>query len=174
MFVLDRLKEMNSVIISSSFLVMEAADFKKDSLYFVKKVVEEKWEMRRAIRESYRKDLRIGDFYNISDWITELRDKLQIQLYDFLVDSDTWELAQYISQNSNLFAPDVIHLASAIVASKAGVEIDGGEKIECNTFISNDDLLRTEGENIKRKQEISYPDILTISQTREKFLGTRC
>ena len=54
--VLDSLKEMGAIIVSSSFLVMEAADFKKDSVYFVQKAIEEKWEIRKIVRESYEKD----------------------------------------------------------------------------------------------------------------------
>lgn len=170
--ILDKLKEMNSVMVSSSFLAMEAADFKKDSLYFIKKIVEKNWELRKAVRASYRKDLKKGDFYNVRDWIEELRDKLNLQLYNFFIGGFTWELAQYISQNSNLFAPDVIHLSSSIIAAQTGIEIDKGVTIPCTIFISNDDFLKKEAERIKKELQLTYPEILTVSETKNKFLKT--
>ncbi len=160
--VLNKLKERGSIIVSSSFLVMEAADFKKNSMYMTKKAMDEKWEMRKIMRGVDQKDLKVGDFYNISDWIEDLKNKLKLELYDFLVDTDTWELAQYISQNSNLAAPDVIHLSSAIIAAQSGI---------CKIFISNDGFLKKEGEKIKEQLGISYPDILTVSEIKNKEKG---
>jgi len=167
---LDSLIEAGSIMVSSSFLAMEAADFKKDSLYFIEKVVDKKWELRKAIRESYRKDLARGDFYKVQDWIEELRDKLKLQLYDFLIDNDTWEIAQYISHSSNLFAPDAIHLSSSIFAAISGITTTEGIKLPCNIFISNDDFIKKEAKKIKRELEISYPEILTVSEMKNKFL----
>lgn len=170
--VLDSLIDAGSIMVSSSFLAMEAADFKKDSLYFIEKVVDKKWELRKTVRDSYRKDLRRGDFYKVQDWIEELRDKLKLQLYDFLIDNDTWEIAQHISQNSNLFAPDAIHLSSSIVAAQSSITTTEGIKLPCNIFISNDDFLTKEAQKVKRELEISYPEILTVSETKNKFLKT--
>lgn len=166
--VLDDLKKTNSVLISSSFLVMEAADFKKDSIYIFRKAVEENWEVRKILRNVYRKDLKYGDFCNISDWIEDLKNKLDLQLYDFLVDTDTWELAQYISENSNLLAPDVIHLCSAFIASQSGVEI-GDKTIPCKVFISNDSFLTKEAEKIKEQLDVRYPNILTVTEIKRKI-----
>lgn len=169
-FVLDSLIEVGSIMVSSSFLVMEAADFQKESLYFIEKVVAKKWELKKAVRESYRKDLARGDFYKVQDWIEELRDKLKLQLYDFLIDSDTWEIAQYISQSSNLFAPDVIHLSSSIFAALSGITSAEGVKLPCKIFISNDDFLKKEAKKVKQELEISYPEILTVSETKKRLL----
>lgn len=168
--VLDGIKEMGAIIVSSSFLVMEAADFKKDSIYLAQKAIKEKWEIRKIMRQSYEKDLKEGSFDNVSDWIEELKSKLELQLYDFLVDADTWELAQYISQSSNLAAPDVIHLSSAIIAAQGGIETDWDTVIPCKILISNDGFLKTEAEKIKQQLDISYPNILTLSEIKKKFL----
>ena len=174
-YVIDKLKEMESIIISSSFLVMEAADFKKDSTYIIHKAIDEKWEIRRIIRDSYQKDLKIGDFCNISDWVEELKSKLKIKLYDFLIDTDTWELAQYVSQNSNLSAPDSIHLSSAIIVAQSGIEIQKDVTVPCKIFITNDKFLKREAKKIKKElvlsyPDLSYPDILTISELNKKIL----
>lgn len=172
-YVIDKLKEMKSIIISSSFLVMEAADFKKDSIYITHKAIDEKWEIRRIIRDSYQKDLKTEDFYNISFWIEELKSKLKIKLYDFLIDTDTWELAQYVSQSSNLSAPDSIHLSSAIIVAQSGIEIQKDVTVPCQIFITNDEFLKREAEKIKKELELSYPDILTISELNKKILQKR-
>lgn len=169
--VLDKLKKKGSIIVSSSFLVMEAADFKKDSIYLTKKAIDEKWEIRKIIREKDQKDLKVGDFYNISDWIAELKSKLNLELFDFLINTDTWELAQYISQNSNLSAPDAIHLSSAIIAAQSGIEVNQDTIVPCEIFISNDGFLKKEGEKLKKQLEISYPEILTISEIKNKEKG---
>jgi len=171
--VLDNLKETGAIIVSSSFLAMEAADFKKDSIYFIQKAIDEKWEIRRIIRQSYEKNLKEGDFYNISDWVEELKGKLKLELYDFLVDTDTWELAQYISQSSNLAAPDVIHLSSAIIAAQSGIEASKNKVIPCEVFISNEKFLKKEAEKIKQQLDVSYPDILTLSEVKKRFLKTK-
>ncbi|MBA7492133.1 hypothetical protein ES702_02682 [subsurface metagenome] len=166
--VLDTLKKMGLVIITSSFLVMEAADFKKDHIYVLKKAVDEKWEIRRIVREVYKKDLRYGDFCNVEDWLKGLKDKLGLQLYNFLVDTDTWELAQYISINSNLSAPDVIHLSSALVAAQSGVKSRNGA-IKCRGFISNDGFLKREAKKIKNQLGIVYPEILSVAEIKSKL-----
>jgi len=167
--VLDNLKAEGATIVSSSLLVMEAADFRKDSTYFVQKVTKAKWAIRKIMRQAYEKDLDEGDFDGVSEWIEELRSKLDIILYDFLVDTDTWELAQYISQSSNLAAPDVIHLSSAIIATQSGIDTGGGFVLQCNVFISNDRFLKKEAEKIKEQLGVSYPDIMTLSETENEY-----
>lgn len=169
-FILDSLKGMGAIIISSSFLVMEATDYKKDSIYLGQKAIIGKWEMRKIIRQSYEKNLEEEDFDEVSSWIEALKSKLELELYDFLVDTDTWELAQYISESSNLAAPDVIHLSSAIIAAKGGIENAYGTVIPCKIFISNDGFLKTEAEKIKQQLDISYPNILTLSEIKKKFI----
>jgi predicted nucleic acid-binding protein len=166
--VLDSLKAKGATIVSSSFLVMEAADFRKDSIYFSQKVTKENWEIRKIVRQSYEKDLNEGDFDSVSDWIEVLTGKLELELYDFLVDTDTWELAQYISQSSNLAAPDVIHLSSAIIAAQSG--IDRGIILKCNVLISNDGFLKGEAAKIKQHLDVSYPEILTLAEVKNRFL----
>ncbi len=171
--ILDSLKEKGAVIVSSSFLVMEAADFKKEAIYFVQKAIDEKWEIKKITRQCYEKDLREGDFYNVSDWIDDLRKKLKLKLYDFLVDTDTWELAQSISQSSNLAAPDVIHLSSAIIATLLGIEIGKNKVVPCKIFISNDGFLKKEAKKIKQQLDefdASCPEILTLSEVKNRFL----
>ena len=171
--VLDGLKGMRAIIVSSSFLVMEAADFKKDSIYLIEKAMNQKWEIRKIIRSSDRKDLKEGDFSNVSDWIDDLRKKLKLQLYNFLRNSAAWELAQHISQSSNLAAPDVIHLSSAIIAAQWGIKI-GKNVVPCKIFISDDGFLKKEAKKIKQQFDefdVACPEILTLSEVKARFIG---
>ena len=168
--VLENIKKLGVSIVSSSFLIMEAADYVKNNLYINKKSKKRLWDIKQVIRKLDKKNLKEEDFESVSELIEELKSKLELELFDFLVDSDTWELGQYISQSSNLYAPDVIHLASAIVATQSGIETGYGIKIPCDIFISNDGFLRKEGEKIKEQLGIPYPDILAISEVKKRFL----
>lgn len=170
--VLNSLKEMGNILISSSFLVMEAADFRKDFVYIHRKAVEESWGARKILRQVYNKDLKYGDFWNVEDWTKKLTDKLGLQIYNFLMDGETWEMAQYISLYSNLSAPDAIHLSSAIVVAQSGLKV-GNETIECKEFISNDNFLKQEAEKIKKQQDILYPVVLTIAQIKNRLKEKR-
>src|SRR5713226_5953879 len=119
--VLGKIKDKEWKCVSSSFLAMELADYKKESLFVTDKAIEKKWEMRKIIREAYKKDLRSGDFEKVYEWFNEFRQEYKnIDLYDFLKDSNDWQLAQEISFTSNLPAPDVIHLTSAMLGSVSG------------------------------------------------------
>ena len=81
--------------------------------------------------------------------------------YDFLQDSKDWELAQWISLTSELSAPDVIHLTSAIL---------GFYNKKCDFFVTNDELLREEGRKIlKHISILDEFEILTIADVKKKF-----
>ena len=63
---------------------MEMADYKKDSLFVIDKAIEKKWEMRKIIRATDKKDLRRGDFEKVYEWFNEFtQDYKNIDLYDF-------------------------------------------------------------------------------------------
>lgn len=101
--VLDKIKEKGWKCVSSSFLAMELADYKKDSLFVIDKAIEKKWEMRKILREIYNKDLKRGDFEKIFDWFNGFRQEYKnVELYDFLKNSDDWQGAQEISFNQDL------------------------------------------------------------------------
>lgn len=160
--VLGKLKDKDWKCVSSSFLAMEMADYKKDSLFVIDKAIEKKWEMRKIIRATDKKDLRRGDFEKVYEWFNEFRqDYKNIDLYDFLKTSDDWQLAQAISFNSNLAAPDAIHLASAMLGSVAGY---------CHVFITHDELLSKEGKRIIQDYKLSGKlKIMSIAEVKEKF-----
>jgi len=160
--VLGKIKDKGWKCVSSSFLAMELADYKKESLFVIDKAIEKRWEMRKIIRATDKKDLRRGDFEKVYEWFNEFRqDYKNIDLYDFLKNSNDWQLAQEISFNSNLVASDVIHLTSAILGSVAGY---------CQVLITHDELLSKEGKRIIQDYKLtSKLKIMTITEVKDRF-----
>ncbi len=160
--ILDKIKDKGWKCVSSSFLAMELADYKKDSLFIIDKAIEKKWEMRKILRESPKKDLKRGDFEKVYDWFNEFKqDYKNIELFDFLKDSDDWQIAQGISFNSNLSAPDVIHIASAMLGSVVDY---------CQVLITHDEVLCREAKRIIEDSGLNKKlKIMTISEVKEKF-----
>lgn len=160
--VLDNIKANGWKCISSSFLAMELADYKKDSLFVIEKAIEKKWEMRKILRETYKKDLKRGDFEKVFEWFNDFRQEYKnIELYDFLKDSNDWQLAQEISFNSNLNSPDTIHLISAILGAIGGY---------CQIMITNDQQFIKEAERIIDDYKVSSKlKLMTISGVKKKF-----
>ena len=160
--VLGKLKDNGWKCVSSSFLAMEMADYKKESLFVIDKAIEKRWEMRKIIRATDKKDLRRGDFEKVYEWFNEFRqDYKNIDLYDFLKNSDDWQLAQAISFNSNLAAPDAIHLASAMLGSVASY---------CQVLITHDELLSKEGKRIVQDYKLGGKlKIMSIAEVKERF-----
>lgn len=160
--VLEKIKSKSWQCISSSFLTMEAADYKKDSLFFVDKAIEKKWEMRKIMRETYNKDLGRGDFEKVFNWFVEfLKNYKNLVLYDFLTTNNNWFLAQSISFNSNLSAPDTVHLTSAILGATRGY---------CQVLMTNDKFFTTEAnkiiENFGLKGKLK---IMTVAKVEKKY-----
>jgi len=159
--VLERIKEKRWRCVSSTFLAMEMADYKKEDL-FIEKARSKKWEMRKILREKDNKELKSVDFENTIDWFEDFKKRYKkIEMYDFLQDSESWKLAQEISFNSNLNAPDVIHLTSAILGAVGGY---------CDVFITNDKLLNNEAKRIIEEYKVkSILKVMTIAEVRKRF-----
>jgi predicted nucleic acid-binding protein len=160
--VLDKIREKGWKCISSSFLAMELADYKKDSLFVIDKAIEKKWEMRRILRETYNKDLKRGDFEKIFEWFNNFVSQYKnIVLYDFLNTSDDWQWAQEISFNSNLNAPDAIHLTSAFQGAVGGL---------CRFMITNDKHFKEEADRLIIEYKLqSKLNVITVSETKKTF-----
>ena len=111
---------------------MELFDYKKDAI-FISRAIDKKWETRKILREvnnTNGKSLKQSDYTSIEEWSSDFIQKVKkIEFYDFLQDTEGWELAQEISAKSELSAPDVIHLTSAIL---------GFYSNKCDFFITKD------------------------------------
>lgn len=162
---IDGIKKQKGEFVISSFLVMEMSDYKKNDI-FIKKCLRKKWEVRKILREVNNqkgKNLSAYNYETIDDWqYNVLKDITSLKVYDFIQDTDDWELSQFIATNSELSAPDSIHLTSAIIGSFVG---------ECRYMVTNDSLLITEGKRIIKNFEIIEGEfeILTIAEAKQKF-----
>lgn len=118
------------VISTSSFAVMEMLDIEQEDAFFRVKVAQgmtARWAMRNRTKRDLPKN-ELADIYK------RIRDKLAA-LYDFI---DYWELtpagldeAVKFAKESNISAPDCIHLATA---TEAG----------CDLLVTTDEFFREE------------------------------
>ena len=161
-FVLQKIKEKGWHCVSSTFLSMEMADYNKDTL-FIRRALDKKLEPRKILRDiSGKKNLTKSDFGTISDWFEDFKKEYKkLAMYDFIQDNLGWKLAQKISFETELTAPDVIHLTSAIIGSVLGY---------CNVLITNDGLFEREAnkviEKLKRKRQIR---VMSVAEVKRKF-----
>jgi hypothetical protein len=96
---------------------MEMADYQQDYT-FISKEISKKRNPEDILRSKGSKNLNPSDFEEIEGWFADFQERLKnLTLYDFIVNSNRWALARDISFNSNLSAPDVIHLTYAILGA---------------------------------------------------------
>lgn len=162
--VLNKIKDRGWKCISSSFFAMELADYRKESLFVIEKAMEKKWEMRKIMRELYKKDLRRGDFDKVLDWFDDFRKEYNnIELFDFLKTNDDWQGAQAISFQSNLNAPDAIHLTSAMLGAIGGY---------CQIMITQDQHFLKEAQRILTANKLAGKlKLMTVSEVKKKFFS---
>ncbi|MFA6422874.1 MAG: hypothetical protein WCW17_00300 [Patescibacteria group bacterium] len=147
---IERIKEQNWKCVSSAFLAMEMADYKKDSLFITDRIINKKWETRKVLREVYKKTLRESDYEELSEWLKEFNQRYKIEMYDFLSEAKGWDLAQQISNKYSITAADSIHLASAVLGSLSqGIEI----------FITEDKDLKQITYQIVKDLKVENPEL---------------
>jgi predicted nucleic acid-binding protein len=159
---LENIKDRGWKCVSSSFLAMEMADYKKDYLY-ITKAINRKIEVRNVLRGIGDKGLRPADFEETDEWFGEFRQRFKnLELYDFMQDENAWTLAAEISLGSNLMAPDVIHIASAIIGARHGY---------CEVLITKDKVMREETEMLIKKYKLRGKlKVMTPAQVKQKYL----
>ena len=122
--------------------------------------------MREVNNNKKGRGLNNKDYNNIADWFNEhLNNFTHFSLYEFIHTSTDWSLCHFIATNSDLAPLDVLHLTSAII---------GSINNECHYLLTNDMLLKKEGERIIRYLETKdnlevMLEVLTASQAKQKF-----
>ncbi len=110
-------------------MAMEMADYQQ-TYAFINKEISKKRNPEDILRSRESKNLRESDFQETEEWFSEFSQRFRnLTLYDFITDPNAWALARDISFNSNMSAPDVIHLTSAILGAIGGY---------CDIMITND------------------------------------
>jgi len=158
--VLEKIKEKNWKCVSSTFLAMEIADYQQ--VYtFISKEISKKRNPEDILRSRNNKNLNASDFQETEEWFADFNKRLKnLALYDFITDSNGWALAKEISFNSNLCAPDVIHLTSAMLGSIGGY---------CDILMTKDGLLRKEAEKILSRHKVIKLEVMDVQEVEKKF-----
>lgn len=158
--VLERIKEKNWKCVSSTFLAMEMADYQQ--VYaFISKEISKKRNPEDILRSRGNKNLKESDFQETEEWFAEFKKRFKnLTLYDFISDANGWALARDISFNSNLSAPDVIHLTSAMLGSIGGY---------CDILITKDGLLKKEADKILLKHREIKLKVMDVPEVKKRF-----
>ncbi len=159
--VLERIKERGWKCVSSTFLAMEMADYKQD-YEFIAKEINKKRDPEDILRSRGNKNLSTSDFQEIEEWFAKFRQHFKnLTIYDFIQDNNGWALAKEISFNSNLAAPDVLHLTSAMLGSIAGY---------CDILVTKDSSLRKEAEKIMTEYKLHNKlKVMTPAEVKKKY-----
>ncbi len=141
---IERARQGNWECITSTFTMMELSDLQKDTLFFQKVVISQKYDIDRFLRERRQKALSEEDFKNIDNYLNIITTRLPFLKFANL-SNEGWQIAQFIASHSCLSAVDVIHLSTAYSA--------GSEKV-----ITTDTQFIKDGNEIlkkgKRKDQI--------------------
>lgn len=160
---LERIKERNWGCVSSTFLAMEMADYQQ--VYtFISKEINKKRNPDDILKSRNNRNLNTSDFQDTEGWFADFNKRFKnLTLYDFITDSNGWNLARDISFNSNLSAPDVIHLTSAMLGSIGGY---------CDILLTRDGFLLKEAKRILSQQQYKKIKltVMDVQEVKKKYL----
>lgn len=120
--------------------MMELCDIEKDKILFNDRVVRRNWTIDRFLRERRKPNLKKEHFEEVDKYLDVFIRSLEfINLW--VLDERGWNIALFLSINSNLSAPDVIHFATAFTYG-------------CDIFVTRDDHLMKDGNVILRRKSL--------------------
>lgn len=132
---------------TSIFSFMELSDNKKEDLFFLD-ALNKKKEARTILREIKSLKLDINHFKQVEKYIKNASVFLKFVQTSDILDSEGWELALRLSSSSTLWAPDVLHLATAWITN-------------CNIIITSDTDFTKEATRILKEVDL-WDKILRI------------
>jgi len=98
---------------TSVFTLMELYDLEKDDLFFNKKL-RHGLDVNSIIRQRQHKDLNKSDLQEVEEKIQSFYEEYKFINFHALEGTEGWTLANTVSRQTNLSAPDCIHLAVAL------------------------------------------------------------
>lgn len=121
-------------ISSSHFALMEMIDIVQETLWATRRLTEDRMQLNRVIRERYRRNLPEDALSQIRQSINHFNDQSysQITYFDFVAPG-VLERAMGLCFNSNISAPDCVHVQMAI---EIGVDL----------LVTTDEHLRVEAD----------------------------
>ncbi len=117
--------------VTSAFTMMELMDIEKEHSFFLKKIMKG-LEINKILRTRNDRDLNTSDLNEITEQIKILRETYGFVELIVIIKNEGWQVAVDICNQTNISAPDSLHLASAIGSG-------------CNFFITSDNFLKKEG-----------------------------
>ena len=109
------IKTRNWKIITSTFTMMEIADWKKRDL-FIRNKIELKWDMDNILSHKNKLDLINYEFQKTYDWLLSCEDLIKINFIE-LGKVEAWLEAKEISAKTNLLAKDALHFSTAYISA---------------------------------------------------------
>jgi predicted nucleic acid-binding protein len=131
---IEKARQENWECITSAFAMMELSDLQKDTLFFRKTVVGNKWDVDRFLRERRNKELMEEDFKDVENYLNLTSTKLPFIKFVNLAE-EGWSIALYMASHSTLSAVDSTHLATAYTAGSEKVITNDTQFIKCGNKI---------------------------------------
>ena len=142
---IHRIRNGNWQCNMSVFALMELVDIEQESLFVHKKHFVDKMELEDVFHGRKHRDLLSSELQRSSRYIEQF-----LENYSFIelirLDDENWDTAVVTAANSNLNAPDVIHLISAYQA-------------DSDVIVTDDTFFISEAERYLKDEQVSKPRI---------------
>lgn len=135
----ERIRKENWKCFTAVFAYMELLDLEQDDKFVFHKR-EEGIEYNTICRDRHQKDLTFEDLNMIGDKFRDIFVKYPF-IQPVALSEDGWNLAIHIASTSNVFAPDVIHLAAAWTSN-------------CNLLITSDSHFIKQAKQLLQKEKV--------------------
>lgn len=135
------IKKRNWKIITSTFAMMEIADWKKRDL-FIRNKIESRWDMDTILSHKNKLDLTNYEFKKTHDWLLEYEELMKINFVE--IKEEAWLKAREISANTNLLAKDALHFSTAYISAL---------NKECDFLVTSDGDFQKEATNYLKNKK---------------------
>lgn len=155
---LSSIKKRKWKIITSTFTMMEIADWKKRDL-FMRNKQELKWDMDKIFSHKNETDLTDYEFTKVQKWLLSQEELMKIDFIE--LEKEAWIKAREISSDTNLLAKDVLHFSTAFAAALHK---------ECDIIVTSDGMFKKEAElYLKKKKKLKILKVLLLKEFVEKY-----
>ena len=150
------IKDENWYCMTSAFTLMELYDLEKEDLFFNKKL-RQGLDINTIFRLRKHKDLSESDLEEVKIRMQNFLDEYKFIILHALEGNEGWTLANTVSAQTNLSAPDCIHLAVAIGSN-------------CNILVTSDQEMIGEGSKFLKENDLWYQMRLSNPSNVKKTL----
>lgn len=149
-YLLEHLKDSKITVVASFYCLMEFSDTNKDDIYLYRCLIKEKKTYFEFISSRNQKTLSLQDLKENSEQVLDVIKSLKyIQWLN--LDKNAMETMLITSMETNIAAPDVIHLTTAYLA-------------ECSHLITNDGSFLKHAKKFLKKEEETDLNVVNVDQ----------